>query len=144
MAGLTFENYFISKMHYENNKNFVSDENPIDIDPHFAVKIFKSEHQAVVNLGFTAGELEQEDSPFLVEVEISGLFSYVEEEADSIAFEDFLTNNAVALLFPYLRQVVSNLTAASNQFPTFILPVMNIAQLLKEEGNIDIIEDSNN
>lgn len=141
MAGLIFENYNISKMEYEKNLLFDDYDSAIDLEPALDVKINKSDKEAVVSIDFKVGSKEQEIYPFFIQVGINGLFSYDDEEAEGIEFEDFLKTNAIAILFPYLRQIVSSLTSQSNEFPTFILPVMNVSKYIEENGHITINQD---
>ena len=55
------------------------------------------------------------NSPFKLEVAIEGKFKYtVEDDKDSVGAEQLLSTNAVAILFPYLRSVVSSVTMLSN------------------------------
>lgn len=141
MAGLTFENYQVGKMVYEKNIFFDFENNEIDLEPIFNVEINKTNEEAVVHIDFKVGSNKEEEYPFLIEVGINGLFVYNDEEAEGIEFEEFLKTNAIAMLFPYLRQIVSNLSSQSNEFPTFILPVMNVSRYVEENGRITINED---
>ena len=62
------------------------------------------------------------DSKYNIEVHISGIFELSNE---SILGQKLLTNNAVAILFPYLRSQLTLLTSQPG-FEPIILPVMNI------------------
>ncbi|MCK1976089.1 protein-export chaperone SecB [Jeotgalicoccus huakuii] len=141
MAGLTFETYSVDKMIYHKNENFIpTDDGEVDLDPSFDIVINKTEKEAIVDMNFSVGSMTDKTSPFCIKVCISGIFFYNVNEAEDEPFESFLKTNAVAILFPYLRQIVSNLTTVTNEFPTFILPVMNIVKYLEDEDNIIIKE----
>lgn len=141
MAGLIFETYTIEEMMYKKNENFeFTEDGGIDLDPQFNIIINKSEQEAIVEMHFSVGSLSDKISPFNIEVKVRGLFTYNAEEAEDEPFVNFLKTNAVAVLFPYLRQIVSNLTSTTNEFPTFILPVMNIVKYVEEENSIIINE----
>lgn len=73
-----------------------------------------------------------------MDVEIEGLFEFVESDSEGLKFEEYLTNNAVAILFPYLRSTISELTAKSNQFPVLNLPIINVAKMLDAENKIKV------
>ncbi len=64
------------------------------------------------------------------------------EESENIEFEDYLTTSAIAILFPYLRSVIADVTARSNEFPVLNLPVANISKMLVEQDAINYIRVS--
>ncbi|WP_187331134.1 protein-export chaperone SecB, partial [Lactiplantibacillus plantarum] len=54
---------------------------------------------------------------------------------NQVGIDTLIKKNAVAILYPYVRSLVSGITNASNQFPALILPTINVAQLLDEQSN---------
>lgn len=69
----------------------------------------------------------QEESPFNMEVEVSGFFE-LEGEDDITRYEA----NAIAIMYPYLRAIVSTYTASANIAPV-ILPAINVNAMLKRK-----------
>ena len=53
-----------------------------------------------------------------------------------------MTTSAIAILFPYLRSVIADVTARSNEFPVLNLPVANISKMLVEQDAINYIRVS--
>ncbi|UXR75587.1 MULTISPECIES: protein-export chaperone SecB [unclassified Staphylococcus] len=141
MAAINFINYVVDTMYYktnpefdiENNKDISIDE---EVDAH--INIIDDEENAIITL--RAKLDEKETVPFSFEVSIVGYFEFDEEESDGIDFKDLLKTNAVAILFPYLRAIVSELTGKSNRFPNYNMPVRNIAREMSEKNNIKIID----
>ena len=78
----------------------------------------------------TVGILLKSDSKYNIEVQVSGIFELTEE---SIIGKKLLENNAVAILFPYLRSQLTLLTSQPG-FEPVILPVMNINALLDNKA----------
>lgn len=72
---------------------------------------------------------EEEDGtlgyPFSIKLSIRGNFV-------TSQFDDRLIPNALAIMFPYLRSLISTLTAQSGIAP-FILPTFNIASLFRSQ-----------
>lgn len=68
-------------------------------------------------------------SKYNIEAQISGIFSISE---DSVLGKKLLTNNTVAILFPYLRSQLTLLTSQPG-FEPIILPIMNINALMNDE-----------
>ncbi|WP_299235483.1 protein-export chaperone SecB [uncultured Bacteroides sp.] len=69
------------------------------------------------------------ESKYNIEIQISGIFELTNE---SILGQKLITNNAIAILFPYLRSQLTLLTSQPG-FEPVILPIMNINTLLNSE-----------
>lgn len=84
---------------------------------------------AIVILSFilTAGD----NSPISINIELCGKFECTEWETDDIG-KVLIRDNAAAILFPYLRQSVSELTTLAGM-PPLVLPVANVSQLFNND-----------
>lgn len=85
---------------------------------------------------FHAFDEDSEENIFTAE--IVGFFTFKEVEA----FDDiptFFYKNAIAILYPFLRAFVSNITLQANIGHTLILPTMNLSSL--EAKLIDSTEE---
>lgn len=76
--------------------------------------------------------MNTEENPFPVDmtVTITGLFDLKGQSEEYI--DKFLKENAVQMLFPYIRSIISSVTAASFMQP-MVLPVINPISLFEEE-----------
>lgn len=80
-------------------------------------------------LGFTT----KEELPFDITVKIEGDFIYENgEDNKNIGFDSLLKKNATAILFPYLRMIVSQITGIDDEFPMLVLPTMNIEKFIED------------
>ncbi len=73
---------------------------------------------------------EEDPAPFELYVSITGHFAIRESEEDPIdaGLKDrILTKNTAAILFPFLRAIVSAVTVNAN-IPALILPVLNFSE----------------
>jgi preprotein translocase subunit SecB len=139
MAGITFEDYVVTEATYIKNLNYdFEGESSLDSDLRCKISI-EDNLNAEVRLECTIGSMVEGNSPFQVKATLMGMFTYNEEESDEIKFENLLSPNAIAILFPYLRTVISNLTSMSNDFPTLNLPVMNIAKMMEDNDLIELV-----
>lgn len=138
MASLIFKDYIVDKMLFKANPNYEEEENGITMEPDISVEISNDEKTAVVKLD---GDIntELENPVYQVSVTIIGIFEYNQED-DGIGFNDLLSSNAIAILYPYLRSIISELTNKSNTYPNFNLPVMNVVQMLKSENKIKFVK----
>lgn len=143
MAGIIFKDFIICKASYIKNKRFNTEIEELNVQTGFECEIAENATNAIVRLVSQTGDLGDENSPFQVDVEIEGLFEFVEVESEGLKFEDYLTNNAVAILLPYLRSTISELTAKSNEYPVLNLPIINVAKMLENEEKITISKQYN-
>ncbi|MDE6946935.1 MAG: protein-export chaperone SecB [Anaeroplasmataceae bacterium] len=130
MAVLEFDGYRVLELAYSKNLSFKNDENNLSFNPKFSVE-FKviSDKDASVVLGFTT----KEELPFDITVKIEGDFVYENGEDDkNIGFDSLLKKNATAILFPYLRMIVSQITGIDDEFPMLVLPTMNIEKFIED------------
>lgn len=73
---------------------------------------------------------EDDPAPFELYVAVVGHFALHEDEEDPIddkIKETILKRNTAAILFPFLRSIVSTLTVNAN-IPALILPVLNFSE----------------
>ena len=113
--------------HLEFNRfNFRNKDEDNTTNFEFSAEINKSEESNTyhVSLKVTATKTEEYEAI----VKISGFFEI--EDSDPNA-ETFINENAIAILFPYVRSELTLLTSQPDTIP-IILPVMNIIELLKD------------
>lgn len=130
---LTLKNYIVKTMNFSINPNFKFGENKaININPEFKREIKKvDDNTATVNLAFRISD-EEKDMPFYIKIDIEGLFHL--ENWEQPEYLPLMTSNTIAILFPYLRTLVSMMTANANISP-YILPVMNITALFDQNSD---------
>lgn len=138
MAGINFEKYYVKEISFKKN-DFFDGDRKVSLDTALDCVInMISDIAAEVILNAKIGDLSNNNSPFEITVEIVGYFTYNKEQSNETAFEHFLSANAIAILFPYLRNLISDMSLKSNEFPPLILPVINVVQLLEDTKSITI------
>ena len=106
---LKFNGYVVEKLNFQLNKKFVH-EKEIAISPAFNREIEKLDaNKYLVRVKVVIGDLESEEQPFYIEVILSGKFEVESEKRNNNL--SLIKSNATAILFPYLRNAVSMLTA---------------------------------
>ena len=129
---LSLERHIVKSMSFSINEYFdFGKGTPITINPEFTRNIKKVDNDSVmVNLIFCIDN-ENADMPFSMEVNIEGLFHLEDwEHPDRLPL---IRSNSVAILFPYLRSIVTMITANANISP-YVLPVMNIAAMFEQNA----------
>ena len=134
---LEFDNYLVNKATYYLNTNFIpkEDSSGLDVDFDIHAKVANDVNDIQVTLTAKIGDEDNQNCPFIIEVKITGFFSVNNKNEDV----DF-TANMLAILFPYLRSIISELSVKSNIFPDYRLPLMNLYSFLKENNRIEVIE----
>lgn len=70
------------------------------------------------------------NAPFELSLAIRGIFEFSENIEDKEIFE----KNAMAILFPYIRNIITNITSMSG-FPPLIIPTLNINKFYQNKGD---------
>jgi len=80
----------------------------------------------------TPGREEKPNYPFYFDVTVAGSFEF-DETLNEALRKQYATINCPAILFPYLRETLADLTRRAG-FPPLHLPVTNFVKLAKEKG----------
>ncbi|RKI29450.1 hypothetical protein D7V82_05915 [bacterium 1xD8-6] len=128
---LRFENYIVKKVLFEYNLQYNNEEAidiKFDVDADYCVNEEDGSMQVTLETYVFNGE-DKTKYPFSMEMEVVGFFSISNVSEEQI--ENFKPN-AVAILFPYVRALISSYTANANVTP-LILPPINVNQLLRSK-----------
>lgn len=131
---LQFNHYIVKKVEFDYNLECEENEDGVnidfDIDADFKVNEDATEMVVFLNMVIFDNPIEN-NYPFKMKLEMVGIFSMKLGEDEDISF---YKSNAVAILFPYARALVSSYTANSNVTP-LVLPTININKLLQDKRN---------
>ena len=116
--------YTVDKMSFMLNKNFRAEPGEkIQIKPIFNREITKiSQERFILTVSVSFANLDRE-IPFYLDVQISGVYDVPEWE--DVQTNKFIITNATNVLYPYLRSIVTTLTA-NGQVPPYLLPITNV------------------
>ena len=128
---LSLNKYIVKDIHFSINEKFTFNQDVArEIHPEFTRHIRKiDDNNALVNLIFCIDN-ENLVLPFSMKIDIEGLFHLENWERSELG--SIMVTNTTAILFPYLRSLVSVITANANISP-YIIPVMNINALFECE-----------
>lgn len=129
-----FDNYKITNISFQLNNEFKpSGKITLNFDVERNISINDEENKANIELIFILWDKpERENYPFRIEINIVGTFS-ADDDMDRLQFEKMCKYNGTAILFPYLRSALTDITKISNFGPPVVLPSININNLLKQE-----------
>lgn len=139
MSELFFRDYYFDKIEFNLNDSFETDnDSKIKIQNSFEAEIhFLDESNATITIRANLGSQEETSQPFHCKLHMIGLFEYVKKTEDQ-TFEEYLKNNGIAIMYPYIRNEISNVTLHSNFYPSYIMPTINFVEYLKANDSIKI------
>lgn len=126
---MKFINYFVDNIEFKNNLKFEEGEVSIDFDvsPEFLQGDDEQDLIVILNVSIFK-DAAQHNYPFEMNIRLVGYFKVIDENNDVDKFKP----NAVAIMYPYIRSIVTNYTANANVNP-LILPVININSLIRDK-----------
>jgi preprotein translocase subunit SecB len=136
-SSLKFLNYDVDNILFEKNKKFNQEKVKMDIslkkDINFVEKESDGSENYSVSLEINIFEDPIENNfPFSLFIKMTGYFNVITK--DENMKEELINLNSVSILFPYLRSLVSTITANSN-ISSLIIPPLNINKLIDENKN---------
>ena len=101
------------------------------VSPTFTRKMGKtSDNKYFTELTIEMKDKEEARFPIDLRIRLTGIFDLSQIQEDQI--DSFLKIQAVQILFPYLRTMVSNITASSLMSP-IVLPVIDVLKMFPED-----------
>lgn len=128
---LRFDKYIVKSISFQANEKCYCMDDQVELDFDFDIRSSIEENKLVIELSsIIFPDAVTQNYPFEMEVVLKGFFSI--DSADNNVDISFFKTNAVAILFPYLRAIVSSYTANANIAPV-ILPAMNINEYIRKK-----------
>lgn len=133
---LEFIDYTVDKILFEKNNSYDKEETELSIKFNHGIK--KEADLYYVNMTvniFSDKDISYNECPFKMEVSLTGIFKLEDCVLEEPLKEKLINENTIAILFPYLRSLISTITSNSNINPLILPPVNIIAMLENESGN---------
>jgi len=139
-SSLRFTNYIVENIEFNTNFNFTGKHKELDFDIDSQCDI--EEDNFILHLGMIIfPNSEKNDYPFTMKIKIIGLFE-IEKQENKKTKGDFIERNSIAILFPYLRALISVYSSNAN-IGTIILPPINVVKYLEGKKKLKERTDSN-
>jgi len=137
---IKFSGFRAEKISYE-YKVMESGTEKASISPEFMLRLVHkasdcgegTEHFFNILFGVRVGFEENESIPFTSEVVLRGFYQFSSKDIKENDVADknrFLLTNGCAILFPYLRAVLTDITSKSNHSP-IVLPTINFHNFIE-------------
>lgn len=136
----SFNDYKLLKIIFNLNDSFPNentDNEGIEVNPTFQIDYKKDEKWIFVNLNI---KYDNQNAPFHFDIGIVGVFEF-DIDISNENMESVVNINCAALLFPFLREIIADITRRAG-FPALILPPVNFVRLYKDR--VEIKDSSSN
>lgn len=133
-ANIQFINFKVSESHivFKQEGNY-----KIEIGFEPRGEVLKSNCLFILKLGI---QVSDKNKRFLIELDTSSTFKYSKKANLEEYLDSLFVLNAPAIVFPYLRAYITNMTSQSGMTP-LILPTLNLSKLGENlKNNISISE----
>lgn len=131
---LSFKNYVVENIEFNTNFECSGKQQEItyDLDSEYSIE----ENSFILHLEIIIfPEAEKNDYPFTMRVKIAGLFE-INSQIDEDAQKNLIEKNSIAILFPYLRALISVYSSNAN-IGNLILPPINVVKYLENKRKIN-------
>ena len=124
-GAIKFLDYRVSKVEFYLNKT-EKQSNELNVEVSSDKEVDKELKNMLVELNVEIGD--NDESPFFMSICLEGLFELSQDYLDYDI--NLFYSNALSIMYPYVRAIVSTYTAGANIKPV-ILPTINIKKMLK-------------
>lgn len=124
---LIFKEYKVQKIEFEANEDYNGKGVKVELNIDKSIEYIDKNMNVI--LAVKLFNKMEKDYPFKMNITVKGIFE-IENNTENINFEP----NAIAILYPYIRAIVSTYTSMANVTP-LILPTINVNKLLEDEEN---------
>ncbi len=115
------------------NNNLESEQESFDISPEISRDIrFLNDDQSIGQTRLNFSLINSDENIFPIDLRIILVGTFVLEKISEEDRESFLKYQAVQILFPYLRTMLSNITSSAFMSP-ILLPVIDVYKLFGDE-----------
>lgn len=124
---MSFDGFRLLNLSFSINKGF-NQKKGMRINPEIALAHHYEPKEKTVKVRIKVS-LAEENIPFFFEVESEGKFVF-KETPDNITIKNVSIVNGPAIMFPYVRETIADLTRRAG-FPPLHLPPVNFVELAK-------------
>lgn len=136
ISNLRFNGYLADNIFFIINNEFNRDKESLELKIEFSYSLDMDYEQkkAILNLGcIVFDDCKVNNYPFTIDISLEGFFEF-DGNLDKEQVYKMMEVNGVAILFPYLRSIISNITSSAGVQP-LVIPTMNISKLIENYKN---------
>lgn len=133
--GISFDKMILEKVNFETDPNYTFDSDQLSVNLGLNVEKFFSDdkHHLKLVLNANVHLSGVEPSPMRIYVSVAGYFT-LQDKKNTGALETFSEIQAPTILFPFIREIIANLTMRTD-FPPLLIPPSNVWVLLGKQND---------
>jgi len=125
--GINFETCFVKEITFKREPLF---SKKYDLDIKFNNTNYFNKEKTNCTTELQA-DIQDKNGSFKIDITVIGIFS-VNEDEQNMTLEHFIENNSMAMIFPYLREAIADITRRSG-LNAVLLPPINIKAILDKK-----------
>lgn len=138
-SAFRFIDYKINNLQLKLNENYTDDnaaiEDILSVSVGINIGLNELHSQAIVKLDFAVfQDVETDNYPYKINAEMIGYFEIEGNHSEQEVIK-LCKINGTAIMFPYIRSAITDLTKISNVTP-LILPAINIHKLIEAQDKL--------
>jgi preprotein translocase subunit SecB len=134
---LEFDDYKIDEFIFKKNNNFSKKRDQkidVDLNFEFAIERDQDNFERIVTCYIFDENYIDDNKPFYIKLRIKGMFSLSNFDENNEKHKEIIEKNTLAILFPYIRSIISHMTLEMQVGPVKI-PPMNINSFFDKKKN---------
>lgn len=129
-SSLYFDDYIVDSIYFKTNPAYKEEPTRINFSVTPQITIGEDKESMLIKLTVDIFKDATENNyPFEMSVTVEGSFRVQVQDEDILKYQ----RNAIAILYPYVRALVSNYTAVAN-INALILPAINVNKLIEVQN----------
>lgn len=125
-AGFQLDRFIISKCSFEDLEKY-TDTIDIKLEPSGVYNTSNGEFQITLDFSAESKEIDKQPIRPIASVTLKGFYT-ISDKPEFENIPDFFYQNSIAILFPYLRSFISNMTLQAGS-TLLVLPLLNLTNL---------------
>lgn len=132
--GLQIAQVFLSQAHFEHRPDALSfpPTTPVEIKYSVEAKVAVATEGNAGLITVTIKTIDEPVALYIFHVELTALVER-EANAENMSVEEYLTKTGTAMMFPFLREAVANITGRG-RFGAVLLKPLNVAALIPRDA----------
>jgi preprotein translocase subunit SecB len=131
--GISFDKVILEQVNFETDPDYQLGDRPLSVKTKLTPKkkLFDNKTKLKLTLNIEIEFIDTKNTPMKINVSAAGYFS-VKDISNVDILEEFSEIQAPAMLFPFIREIVSNLTMRTDYEP-LVLPPVNFLALIGQK-----------
>lgn len=141
---LKFNRYEVIEFDFKTNENYIKqDKNPVDIKFAFSdEKSGENNFKIKITVYLNNEKFKDDGKQFYLKATLVGHFTFIGYDPNNDTHLAIIKQNTAAILFPYIRSLISHITLEA-QIDPVLLPTLNLINYFKDQEKPNAPQNQN-